>query len=165
MLKKFAAACFCVGLSACGFAPVYAPANNNREVTADFAAIQIDVISDRSGQILRNELIDRLNAKGRTTSKYRLNVILTEQQIGLAIARDATLTRTQTIEIGDINLIDIQTGKSLLARHLSASSTYNVLPSQFSTLVTEQDSKERSLRMLADQITTALSLYFKNQQQ
>ena len=166
MLRLLAAALLCATLTACGFSPVYAPTDDAapQSVFNDFATIQIDPISQRIGQILRNELIDRLNAKGRAEVQYRLSVALTEQQIALAIARDATLTRSQILEVATISLSDIKTNKIVLTRRLTASSTYSILPSQFGTLVTEQDARERSLRTLSEQITTALSIYFKNLQ-
>lgn len=158
-------------LSACGLTPVYGTHANggaSAPVAAALDAVYIDVIPDRPGQKLRNILIDRMVATGRNTkgdAAYRLTVGgLSESIYGLGIAKDATATRSQ-IKLGTgFTLYDTRggTAKPVFVRSVSAVSSFNTLSSQYTTLVNEDDARDQTIRLLADQIVTQLELYFAN---
>ncbi len=57
-----------VAMGACGFKPVYGTASHDSAVGAALANVQIDPISDRNGQVLRNNLIDRFYTDGRPSN-------------------------------------------------------------------------------------------------
>ena len=57
-----------LSLCACDWHPLYggvSPGNHESAgVSADLSEVRVDTIADRAGQIMRNELIDRLQAEG-----------------------------------------------------------------------------------------------------
>jgi LPS-assembly lipoprotein len=75
-------------LSGCGFKPLYGTAGG-RDIPAELAKVEILPISDRSGQILRNGLIDKMNPGGRPTgAKYKLLVTFKIHKHNLGIRKD-----------------------------------------------------------------------------
>jgi LPS-assembly lipoprotein len=162
LLAALALACLPAMPTGCGFTPLYATATDGGPAAADqLADVEIGIIPDRDGQVLRNFLIERLNPRGRNTAgRYQLAVAIIERQQELGIEKDATATRANMIIIANFELT--QTGAELpLTRQRVASITsFNILDDQFATLSAEQDARRRALRQISDDIRTQLALYF-----
>jgi LPS-assembly lipoprotein len=158
-------------LAGCGLTPVYgthANGGKSSPVTTGLNSIYIESIPNRTGQKLRNMLMDRLYQNGRVDpaqAAYRLDIPgVTESIYGLGIAKDATATRSQITLTAVMSLMpahDLETAP-MLTRSLRAISSFNTLASQYTTLVTEEDARDQTIRDLADQIVTQLELYFSN---
>lgn len=155
-----------ITLAGCGLEPVYGTHANDTPVAKALDDVYVANIPDRSGQKLRNELIDRMYQSGRKSSgsaRYTLSVsTLSETIYGLGIAKDATATRSQIKITTTITLSDSTHAKPLMVRSLRGVSSFNALASQYTTLVTENDARDQVIRDIADQITTLLELYFSN---
>lgn len=158
-------------LAGCGLQPVYGTHANggaNSPVASSLDSVYIDTIPDRTGQKLRNYLMDRFYQTGRKAlpdSQYRLRVSTVNESIyGLGIAKDATATRSQ-IKLST-SFVLARTGdpegKPLIQRTLTAISSFNTLASQYTTLVTEEDARDQAVRDLGDQMATMLEMYFTN---
>lgn len=154
-------------LSACGFHPVYG-VNKYTSVGAEekLEHIQIGNIPDREGQYLRNALMDRFYRHGRPAdTRYALNIKeIREGRIGLDITKDADATRGQLSLSTSMQLVDRQNDEVLLERKLQAISSYNILTSEFTNRVSEQNARENALDELARQAEQYLALYFKRAQ-
>jgi len=155
-------------MSACGLTPVYGDYSDTAKgspVSSALSSVYIDNIPDRTGQRLKNALMDHMYKHGRpgVSAKYRLQVNpVIESIYGLGIAKDATATRSQ-IRLGTtMYLYDAQTGERLFARAVKSISSFNTLSSQYTTLVTEDDARIQAIEDLANQIETQLELYFSN---
>lgn len=148
-------------LTACGFQPLY---GTHGDTVQDFQDIEIAVIPERNGQILRNNLIDRLY-KGHYPNKPKYQLLISpikKQSIGLGLDRETTAdTRVQLTLLTQMRLIDTETKEVLLERPLRGFVAYNVLESQFTTIITRRDAEQRGLEQIADRIITELALYFK----
>lgn len=157
----------CIFLTACGFEPMYgnttAGSYGNVSNENKLANIYIASIPDVEGQFLRNELIDRFYRRGRPANPiYTLQVDkLKETEINLDVTIESENTRAQLKISTTMTLIDQQSGEVLLTRHLRAFNSFNVLGSQFTTIVSEQDAREATLNDLARQIETQLLLHFE----
>lgn len=150
-------------LSGCGFTPMYGNMGVNAiPAEAQLAQIAIGNIPDREGQYLRNLLIDRFYRDRRPESfAYRLEISdLTESRTELDITKTADSTRAQLRISLQMRLIDTAQNAVVLERPLHAITSYNILSSEFSTRVTEQNAQESALNELARQIERRLSLYF-----
>jgi LPS-assembly lipoprotein len=148
------------GLSGCGFRPIYGEA-----AKADERLNQVDIalIRDRSGQQLRNYLIDRMYLNGRPDRpEYDLSISLAEVQVDLGIQKDATATRSQITIAATYVLTSRAERKLLTTGSVRQLSSYNVLPSEYATLVAEQDARERTLRAIGDDIVLRLSLFLNS---
>lgn len=148
--------------TACGFEPLHGSRGYN-ESRAIYNDIYIDNIRDRSGQILRNDLIDRFYTQGRPTApEYILRVSdIEETTSNLDLTATADTTRAQLRMDTKMRLEKKDTGELLLERELTSISSYNVLQSQFTTRVSEENVRENILKDLARQIDVQLALYFK----
>ncbi len=154
-------------LSACGFHPVYG-VNKYTSVGVEehLALINIGTIPNREGQYLRNALIDRFYRDGQPTNpQYDLSIQPVEERlIGLSITKNADTTRGQLRLKSRFHLKDKKTGEALLSRKLHAITSYNILSSNFSTRVSEDNARQNALDDLARQIEQQLALYFKREQ-
>lgn len=160
-----------LAVTGCGFSPVhgkYANGGASSTVSQALDSVYIDTIPDRSGQKLRNMLVDRFyktGAKNAASAQYRLTVTRLQENIyGLGIAKDAAATRSQikqnlTFELRRMN---DPAGTPLLRRSITAISSFNTLASQYTTLVTEEDARDQTIGDLAQQISTMLEGYFSN---
>lgn len=150
-------------LSACGFSPMYGKnaSMNDLSIKANLDQISIDVIPNHEGQFLRNLLIDRFYINGYPTSpKYNLSVATLAEKIkNFDVTVNDEATRRQ-LEISTImRLIDARTNAVIMTRPLYSITSYNVLESEYSTVVTEQSAREAALGDLARQIEQQIVLY------
>ena len=144
----------------CGFRPLYGTAGG--DVPGSFAAIRVAVIPDRSGQILRNFLIQRLNPDGRPADPlYELRVTLTEREQRLAITQDDVAERNNLLVTASYSLRDVVAGTELFNDRSTAITSFAILLDEVATLSAEQDARERALRRLSDLIRLELALYFQ----
>lgn len=161
-MKSLVVISLCMLLAACGFKPIYGGGGDESYAAFSMADIAIDNIPDREGQRLRNLLMDRLYQAGRPdNARYHLMVApITETQTDLGIQKDATATRAQLKLHTKMKLLDKESNLVVLRRNVRAISSYNILESQFTTLVTEEATRDQLLEQLADKITQQLGLYF-----
>lgn len=151
-----------LGLAACGFHPLYGDYKSSVPA-ADFASVYIAPISDRSGQQLRNFLIQRLNFSGQPQRPlYTLTISLSLRGSGLALARDNTTTRASLTGTANYTITDTATGK-VIGRGVSRSTdSYDVLVSDFATLSARDDAQTRVLRELSNDLQTRLAVFLAN---
>lgn len=151
--------------SGCGFTPVHGKysGSGNASVQNSLSGISIGNIPDREGQFLRNALMDRFYTDGRPVNPaYRLEIDKIDQtKTDLDITKNSDATRAQLRLRSQMKLYDTRTNNLILQRQLSAVTSYNILQSQFTTRVSEQNARENALSDLADQIERQLSLHFK----
>ena len=83
-----------------------------------------------------------------------------EVKAGLGISKDASVTRSQIRMSTNMVLMDNQTNEPLLSRKVKAVTSYNVLDSHFTTLVSESEAQKNGIQELAEQIILNLDLYF-----
>lgn len=147
-------------LTACGFEPIYGSHSNNADVAAELNQVAIENIGDRTGQQLRNGLIDRMYGKGRPRQPlYKLTVNLRSQEEDLGIQADATSTRTLLNVNADYALTDLK-GKLLTRGSAHSVASFNKLSGQYATQAARENAFDRTINEAAEQITNRLSLYF-----
>ncbi len=155
-----------LGLSACGFTPLYGGTDSQAMSPVDhMAAIRIAPLPDRTGQQMHNLLRDRLNPIGQPREPvYALGLRLSESRQELGIRKDETATRANLNLAVQFTLSSVQTGEPLYRGHVNSVSSYNILTSPFATGFSEADARSRALRELADGIRTRLGIYFSRRQ-
>ena len=147
-------------LAGCGFQPLYGTTADG-SVAADLERVRIALISDRLGQELHNALRDRMNRGGQPARPlYRLEIGVSESTRRLAIRKDETTARANLLVSAIFRLVDAETGAPLMTGMARATSSYNVLDSDFGTLSAERDAQTRAVRVLADEITVRVSGFF-----
>jgi LPS-assembly lipoprotein len=147
-----------------GYRPLYAldaepvAGEGSVDVAEALSRIEVGRIAEREGQILRELLIERLDASGRDGT-WPLNVVLRISRQDLGIQRDASATRANLRASATITLTDPE-GTVRLSRSLDVVTGFSILDDQFATLVAERDARDRALDALADRIRTQLALHF-----
>ncbi len=155
-------------LASCGFEPMYAertgtpPAGHPAQsgVRSDMFGTRVGTISDRIGQVLRNQLVDRLNPQGEPAQPvYYLMIRLNEQRESVLTRSDEFSTATNLRLLADYEVRDPQ-GNVLTTGYSRAVTRYNTLQSQYATIAAEQNARERAARELAEDIRAKLAVFY-----
>jgi LPS-assembly lipoprotein len=164
-LKKFAIAVLVIGLSVsvsgCGFRPLYGERSVGASTVDAMALVQIGTVSGRYGQILRNYLLDRLNPRGRAAApRYRLDMNIETQKEALAIEQDESVERFNFSLTAKYRLVDLNDAKTVFQARSQSIAAYNVVRSDYATLVAENDAASRVAREVTDDIKIQLAIFF-----
>ena len=140
----------------------HSASQQKNEAGASMSDIEIAMIPDREGQILRNELVDDLYLRGTPQNpRYRMSFSqLSVNTRELDLTKNSEATRAQIIASVSFYLTDVETGEQVLSRAVKSVSSFNILPSEFATNVTEDNARDAALKDLARQIQLQLSLHF-----
>ena len=160
--RRFAAALLALGLLfGCGFKPLYAPRDDNAVVAAELATVRIARIEDRTGQQLRNFLLDRFNPDGQPANPlYNLRVELHESRHDLAIRKDETATRANLVIAASYQLIQAASGKQLFRASSRPTTSFNIIRSEFGAISAESAARRRGARGISDDIRTRVAVFF-----
>ena len=154
------AALLAPGLAGCGFQPLYA-GKPGSGVADDIAAVRIAPIRDRSGQILRNALIERLNPRGAPADPRHVletSLAVTRQKLG--IRKDETATRESLRFTAVFRLRESASGAIVHSGRAAAIASYNIVESEYATIASERAARRRGLTLVAERMTARLSAWF-----
>ena len=153
-------------LEACGFRPLYGLKGSDfSAVEREFALIEISQMRDWVGQQLHNRLEHLLHPHGQADKpRYRLSAELAETRISLSVSKTALATRANLIISTNFNLASLVYGKKIFSSSSSSSVSYNILDSEFGTLIAEKDARARAIREIAEEIKLRLGAYFGGRQ-
>ena len=150
-----------LGPTGCGFRPLYGqhqPAATNERM----AEIRVAQIVDRNGQMLRNDLIDRLTPQGEPASpKFTLAVLLTETMTGLGQQTNSYATLGELQMTATFTLRDT-TGKVGFVGTSAAAVSVNFLGPRYGSVAVERDAESRGLSQLADDMRDQIASYLVN---
>lgn len=145
-------------LAACGFQPMYQ--KKSGLTTAETSAIEIAPIANRTGQILRNQLVLRLQPRGRAkTTVYQLSVKLRETTKNLALRLDEVATRANLTIQAQYTLIRISGATKLTTGTVRSTVSYNLLREDFATISARDSARRRGAKQLADEIWARLAIH------
>lgn len=151
------------GLGGCGFQPLYGDTGASGAVLDRLAEINVLLIPERSGQLLRQSLLSRLERGGSAAARrYDLAVQFSLSMDPIAIQPDNSTSRVRLVGAVAWMLTakDAQrrTVASGTAREVDA---YNIINQQFfAAELTSNAVQRRMADALAEQITTQLALHF-----
>lgn len=159
-VRAVGAAALLALVSACGFEPLYAQRDRGG-VRDELASVTVAPIRDRSGQILRNQLVDQFRPNGQGgRSLYVLDVNLVEPREETALDRTDQPTRVIYTVIATYRLRDGATGATIFQGQSQASSSFNIDVSEFATLSGERNARGAVLRLLGEDISRQVGLFF-----
>jgi len=152
----------CLGLvlASCGYRPLYVQhGTDNASVVDELALIRIEAIPDRTGQQMYNMLRERLNPYGKPEeAKYALSVAVTETRENLFLEKDETATRANLTLKANFILRRLDDGTVLVTGSSRSVSSYDILASQFASVVSQEDARLRCARAISDDMRTRLAL-------
>lgn len=144
-------------VAGCGFRPLYW--KDSGATSAELGAIKIEPIADRTGQILRNHLLDKLNPSGSPAApRYILKVKLTEAKRELAIRVDEVATRANLTFRAAYTLAD-PGGRALNSGTAWSTASYNILRNDFATISSEKNARTRGMIVLSEEIQTRIAIF------
>ena len=122
--------------------------------------VEIATIADRTGQLLRHELVRRFKPRGSPgPDLYTLTVSLTEKTEGIGLRIDDTPTRVNLTLTAKFAVRDKATGKTGLQGTEMSVNGYNVLGSDFATVHARADARRRAITRVAEGITKRVSVW------
>lgn len=144
-------------LPGCGFESLYG--YNHGAIVQEFSDIKIKVISERSGQQLRNLLLTKLTPLGQPDHpKYELKVNLDYYRQELGIQKDATASRAQIKAKARFSLMRVSDRQAICSDDVEGISDFSILSSaDFATLSAENNAREVVLEDIADSIRRRLA--------
>lgn len=142
-----------LAFTSCGFSPMY------RDYSAPLPPIEVAPISERTGQLLRQNLQRQLDFGAASESaRYILSVELEESSGGVAIAKDATETFVRLTFLAIYKLEEIGVEKPLLRDRARATAGYTVATSDYANLIAADDARNKAIRQLTDSISRSVRL-------
>lgn len=164
------------GLAACGFRPLYAR-YDDINVPEQLARVRIGTITDpapgtlrgfrdypvendRSRQILRNYLTDDLSPRGRSgEAQYVLDIQVLEPRTNVAIDRSDTTLRYGYSVVAYYQLKDLA-GRNLTVGSATSSTSFAVSQSEFATISSQRDARDRAMQEISADIRNQLAAFF-----
>jgi LPS-assembly lipoprotein len=145
-------------LPACGLHPLY-EGGAAGPVARGLAGIAVAPIEGKSGYLMSNALRDRLPDNAGAAARYRLEVRLDDNITGLGVTRDNRVTRERRTLRARYQLVDAQTGETLLDATAGSDTGIDVVDSEYATISAENAALERLSDIVADQIVTRIALF------
>jgi LPS-assembly lipoprotein len=156
---------FATTLAGCGFEPLYGNHGADANINAELAQVRVAPIANRTGQMLYNRLRDRLNPRGRPAEpRYVLEITILERGEELLLEPNETASRTSLELTALFQLREIESGATALKGQSRSTISYDIQNSQYATISSEQDVRDRATKQLSDDISTRLALYFSSGQ-
>ena len=146
----------------CGFQPIYSRgSDNSSHVLKQLSRIQITPIENRTGQILRNFLQDKLTPLGVPSSPtHELIISLKETRSDMAILRDSTSTFAKVKMDAKYQLFNIETKNVLDSGTVTSTTVFNIVSSEYANLSAQKDARRRTVRIISDLVKERLALFF-----
>lgn len=168
----FALAIAVCGLNACGFEPLYVERTSdndmwyyndqfNTDIVKEMAQIKIESVTDRIGQLIKNELIDLFNPQGAPeNAKYFLKLepvqSRTTQQ---ALRDDITATREKVRYAVKYELWSKEKGH-LVSGDAWVYLSYDLLDNPYSTVMNKKKIEKDGAKIIANDIALRIGAYF-----
>lgn len=162
-------------ISGCGFEPLYVEKKssddwyyNNKfdtNIKDEMASVKVELIRDRIGQLIRNDLLDKLTPKGEPKSpKYYLKVTnIDKQEIDQALRNDITATRKKVIYKVSYVLRGSER-QTLITGNSVAYLGYDILKDPYSTTFAQKKNEKNAAKIIANDISLRLGAYFHSLQ-
>lgn len=148
--------------SDCGFRPVYGDGGAQAgTVSAHLASVTVELIPDRQGQVLQQDLQARLDRPVSEGRRYTLRSSFSVTDDFIAIQQDSTITRVRMVGLANYTVRSLADGHTLTSGTARAVDGVDVVYEQYFEEDLQQDAAIRRLaQTLADQIALQLSSFF-----
>lgn len=154
-------------VAGCGFQPVHSQGQGADSARATAASVRVQPVktrivraeterlgqSDRTGQIVHNALVARLNPRGQPRDPaYVLDLEIRELVRRTGFRLDETATRANLELEARYVLRDAETREVVGRGRARSINSANILDQPYATTVAERDARERGATDIADQI-------------
>jgi LPS-assembly lipoprotein len=147
-----------VGLSACGFTPLYADGG----AVAGLSRIDVTAPDGRTAYLLRERLDDVLGRDIGAPATYGLAFTLAERRDPRGLGPDNAASRYELFVQVDYVLSELATGAALTTGRQEVLVSYEAVSEPYAGIVAQQDGQERAAAEAARRIRLDLARYFMN---
>ncbi len=168
-MKFFLVLISAIILSGCGFKPMYGQFSDGQgDLRQVMANIRVTDITEqgrpsRIGQVIRNNLLDRLTPFGETKSaEYVLKVAFLIEEHGYGIREDESVTLQNLKLVTSYQLEDLETSKVVLDFAARSLVTYDLAQSDYSNMIARNAALKRLSEEVANQMATRIGAFFSN---
>jgi LPS-assembly lipoprotein len=148
-------------LLGCGWEPLYADPETG-PASEELRAIKVNPIPERIGQRLEIALRNSFNPSGEPTSpRYVLSTSLISVLGNLGIQSQGLATLGQIDAFATFTLVDLQNNATLLTNTVHVANSFDLNPNQYSTIVGEDDARNRCVAELDQEIVTRLTMFMQ----
>jgi LPS-assembly lipoprotein len=150
-------------LAGCGYTPLYGSMGHGGKVSEAMRQVAVPTVaSGLVGLDVRNELLDSMGVDGSPIAPaQRLEVTVTPTVSGLLVQPDAAVTRYNYTLVGNYRLVDTKTNAVLTEGQVYGQSAYNVVISEYATVVARRDAERRAAHNVSDELAMRMAIYFK----
>jgi LPS-assembly lipoprotein len=150
-----------LALPGCGWQPLYADPETG-PASEELRAIKVNPIPERIGQRLEIALRNSFNPSGEPTPpRYVLTTSLISVLGNLGIESQGLATLGQIDAFATITLVDLQNHATLLTNTVHVANSFDLNPNQYSTIVGEDDARNRCVAELNQEIVTRLTMFMQ----
>lgn len=158
-----AAALLLLLMAGCGLQPVYTGGSKGA-ATAMLTGIDVPVIGEKSGYLVRQALLDRLpDANGDT--RYRLLVKLDDSISGFGVRGDDSISRERRQLRARWQLVDAASGAVLIDEAARSDAGIDIVSSEYAVIAAENAALERLSEEIAQQIVARVALFARAESQ
>ena len=149
-------------LAGCGLQPLYAGGTGG-PVGTTLSSLSVAPIEGEAGWLVRGALRDRLRAAGEgQATRYQLVVRLSDEISGFGVRADDSVTRERRTLRARWQLVDSETGTTLIDDTAGSDTGLDVVGSEYATIAAERTALERLSEAVADQIVARVAVYARN---
>lgn len=148
-----------IGLSACGFTPLYATQSSGGGVGAGLSAIAVNAPQGRTAFLLRQDLDDALAREPDVPAVWRLDITVSETRDprGLSVS-DVAQRYDLDLKVG-YTLTAVATGKIATTGEVVTSVSYDAANAPYAGIAARQDSQARAASDAARRIQIRLAAW------
>ena len=151
-------------LGSCGFRPLYGSRAGGAAAHRVLATVDVPPAGNRLNQMVRDQLLDIMTPRGRPRNAlYRLDFTVNQEKSAAAIEQDESVERYNLVLTAPFRLVATADNRVLMSATARSVTAFNVVLSDYATLVAEQDAASRAAREIGEDIATRLALYFTRQ--
>lgn len=158
MKRRLAFGAAALALCGCQLQPLYSGGSGG-QVAMTLSSVSVSPIEGQVGWLVYNKLKDRLGVAGTNTVRYRLEVQLDDDIIGLGIRGDRAVTRERRTLRARYQLVDVSNGAVVLDATAGSDAGIDVVSSEYATVAAEQTAADRLSEVVADQIVARLGQF------
>ncbi|MEP6828440.1 MAG: LPS assembly lipoprotein LptE [Aestuariivirga sp.] len=162
MLKATLALLLCLTLAACGtYRPLYGKRPDGTSVAESLSSMAVQEQHTRSGQLLRNELLD--GTQSGAGQRFTLKLDVTERVIYVASLSSSSAARKRFSLTAYFELFDAKSDKSATAGDSFSNVEFDTVNVPVSDLQAEDAARSRAAKELGQDIRLRLATFLATQ--
>ena len=144
-----------LGLSACGFTPLYATPGVSTQLTA----VQVVTPPGRTGQLIREHLDDALARNKGVTPRYKMELVLSETRYPRGVRVDNVATRYEYVLTANYTVTALPSGTPVKVGTTRVEVTYDSADQPYASISAQQDAQDRAAAEAARKIQLELAAW------